>query len=170
MGRSKRTYEVAAAKRNLVSARKTLERLALIVSRVSLRHDKSTTVFLVSRRNNHSLSSCLGNACFAGANPAATRFYSWSRETMKFLRPVCTRFLLPSTSCKKPSRGRGAISICACSKLLCNRRTTKQRELPACDIGTRGEEFLHCGQSELALARRHRLRAKFSITALVQVP
>lgn len=56
--------------------------------------------------------------------------------------PACLRALLrPSKSCKKPSRDRGAISICACSKLL--QHTAKQREL------TEKEVFPCCGRNKL---------------------
>lgn len=110
--------------KNRISMREALQRLTLIISRVSLWHDKST-VFLVSRRNNH----------LPGL--WATRV-SLGQTSNKVLQPVprddeippaCLRALLqPSKSCKKPSRDRGAISICACSKLL--QHTAKQRELP----------------------------------------
>jgi len=107
--------------RNRISTRGTLQRPTLIVSRVSLWHDKST-VFLVSRCNNH----------LPGL--WATRV-SLGQTSNKVLQSVprddeipsaCLRALLrPSKSCKKPSRDRGAISICACNKPLQHTKTAR---------------------------------------------
>lgn len=104
--------------------REAVQRPTLIVSRVSLWHDKST-VFLVSRRNNH----------FPGLWATRVSLGQTSNEVLQpvprddEIPPACLRALLrPSKSCKKPSRDRGAISICACSELL--QHTAKQRELP----------------------------------------
>lgn len=94
-----------------------------------------------------------GQRVLRRANPA-TRFYSRVPRDDE-IPPACLRALLwPSKSCKKPSRGRGAISICACSKLpqrtpretACIARASSRGEKRPRYIRPRKEEFLCRGE------------------------
>jgi len=73
-----------------------------------------------------------GQRVFRWAKPA-TRFYSRSRETMKFLQPVCARFCGLRRAVKSHP-GAEVRFLFAPAANCCNRSTAKQRKLLVCDI------------------------------------